>query len=73
MTEDDIINLVMRQTNYTKEIAKEKLIEYNQDHILVLKNYYGIVDKKKEITSINQEIYKQFRTKLNIMNSKLMN
>jgi hypothetical protein len=63
--EQELIQIILRQTDYTEEIAKEKLIENNGDHILVIKKYMGLDDKKQEpVKSLNQEIYKQLRYKL---------
>jgi len=62
---DNKIQIILRQTDYTEEIAREKLKEYNYDHILVIKAYFGITEKKPPvIESLNQEIYKQMRYKL---------
>lgn len=59
------IPIVRRQTNYTESEAKEKLILYGGDHIKVIKDYMGITEKKEPIIkSVNQEIYKQLRYKL---------
>lgn len=60
------IELILRQTNYTKEIALEKLQLHNNNVIDVIKDYMGIkpTEKKAPIKSFNQEIYKQIRTKL---------
>lgn len=58
------IEMVVRQTNYDKETAEKKLIEFNNDPIQVIKDYLGITEKKVPIKSINQEIYKQLRYKL---------
>jgi hypothetical protein len=59
------IQMILRQTDYTEEIAREKLKEYKYDHILVIKSYFGITEKKIEVAeSVNQEIYKQMRYKL---------
>jgi len=59
------IEIVLRQTDYTKEEAKNKLQEFNYDHIKVIKSYLGITEKKEPpILSVNQEIYKQIRYKL---------
>jgi hypothetical protein len=59
------INIIMRQTNYEEGEARSKLIENNNDHITVIKKYLGIVDKKeKKMTSVNQEIYRQLRHKM---------
>jgi hypothetical protein len=63
---EEHIKQIMSQTNYTEEVARSKLIEYNYDFMRVLKNYMGIPDKKEnnKIKSINQEIYKQIRGNL---------
>ena len=58
------IEMVVRQTNYDKETAEKKLIEFNNDPIQVIKDYLGITEKKVPIKSINHEIYKQLRYKL---------
>jgi hypothetical protein len=65
---EDITNkveIILRQTDLTEEVAREKLKEANFDHILVIKNFLGITEKKAlPIKSKNQEIYKQLRYKL---------
>ena len=60
------IDIILRQTNYSKEEAREKLVEYNNDYIVVIKAYLGVKKDadKPEIKSVNQEIYKQMRFKL---------
>jgi hypothetical protein len=62
----DKIQKILRQTDYTKEVAVEKLKEHNFDEIETIRNYLGITSKKKTSTikSVNQEIYKQLRYKL---------
>jgi hypothetical protein len=56
----------MSQTTYSEQEAREKLQEFNNDFMKVLKNYMGIPEKKKnnQIKSVNQEIYKQIRHSL---------
>ena len=62
---DEKVQIVMRQTDYTEEIAKEKLKEFNYDHIAVIKSYLGVAEKKAApVKSVNQEIYKQLRYRL---------
>ena len=62
---DENVQIVMRQTDYTEEVAKEKLKEFNYDHIAVIKSYLGVTDKKAApVKSVNQEIYKQLRHRL---------
>jgi len=63
---EDKIQLILRQTDYTECLCREKLIQYNYDELLVIKEYFGISEKKTDtIKSVNQEIYKQFRNHLN--------
>ena len=62
---DENVQVIMRQTDYTEEIAKEKLKEFNYDHIAVIKSYLGVPEKKAApVKSLNQEIYKQLRYRL---------
>ena len=63
---DEKIQKVMRQTDYSENVAREKLKEYNFDEIATIKAYLGITEKKVlPVKSVNQEIYTQLRTKLN--------
>ena len=62
---DDKVQIILRQTDYSEDVAREKLKEYNFNEINVIKAYFGISEKKQpELKSINQEIYKQIRYKL---------
>jgi ABC-type cobalt transport system substrate-binding protein len=68
--ENEFVQMIMRQTDYTEVVAREKLIENNYNSILVIKKYMGLDDKPKEtIKSVNQEIYKQLRHKLHNPNA----
>jgi hypothetical protein len=59
------IQLISRQTDLSEPEIIAKLKECNNDHILVIKSYIGIKEiPHKRIESINQEIYKQIRYKL---------
>lgn len=59
------INIILGQTDYTYDVAKEKLMKFSNDHIMVIKDFFGIAEKKAlPIKSVNQEIYKQLRYKL---------
>ena len=63
---EEFCQIIIRQTTYTIEEAREKLEEFNYDYIKVIKQFMGIPEKKEaKIKSINQEIYKQMRQKLN--------
>jgi hypothetical protein len=63
---DEKIQMVMRQTDYNEEVAREKLLEHGFDEIATIKSYLGIHVKNEpeKVRSINQEIYKQLRHKL---------
>jgi hypothetical protein len=59
------IQIIMRQTDYTEEIAREKLKIFDFNEISVIKDFLGIIEKKSpQVKSINQEIYKQLRNHL---------
>ena len=57
------IQIIIRQTDYNEEKAREKLGEFNYDEIAVIRDYFGISNKKTEepIKSVNQSIYKNIR------------
>jgi hypothetical protein len=63
---DEKVQKIMRQTDYSQEIAIEKLKEHGFDEIATIKAYLGIPEKKtpSHVKSVNQEIYKQLRSKL---------
>jgi len=63
---EEKIQIVMRQTDYNEEVAREKLSTHNFDEEATIKSYLGIPVKKEpeKVMSINQEIYKQLRYKL---------
>ena len=58
-----LIEMVMRQTNYTFDEAKIKLKEYDNNYMRVIKEALGINVTKKSnvIESTNQAIYKEIR------------
>lgn len=65
LTIDELVQIICRQTDYTEEVAREKLSEHNNNHINVIKSYLGITEKKApQIKSVNQEKYRQMRYKL---------
>ena len=62
---DNKVQLIMRQTDYSADVAVTKLRENNFDEIATIKAYLGIPKKRpSQIKSVNQEIYKQLRHKL---------
>jgi hypothetical protein len=59
------IQMILRQTDYDEDLAREKLIYFSGDHIKVIKQYMGISDKNDVVKkTLNQEIYRQLRSKL---------
>lgn len=64
LSEDEKIQVIQRQTNYTLDECKLYLKQHNENHIDVIKQFMGIVVKPQVIKSVNQEIYKQMRYKL---------
>jgi len=65
MDDDEQINMIMRQTDYTKEISEEKLKEHNNDIMSVMREYMGpskISSKPASSKfSVNQQIFKEIR------------
>jgi len=71
---DSLVQIIVRQTNYTYEEAEEKLKECNFNHINVIKAFLGIKEKpEKPVKSVNQEIYRQLRYKLDASMSEYNN
>jgi hypothetical protein len=61
---DTKVQIILRQTNYTLDKAKEKLQEFNFNEEEVIRDYFGVNKKTtttQKITSVNQTIYKQLR------------
>jgi hypothetical protein len=62
---EDKVQMILRQTNYTEQEALAKLNECSNEPLLVIKQFLGIPEKNTpQISSVNQEIYKQLRHKL---------
>lgn len=66
---NELIQKVKRQTTLEEDEIKSQLQENNYDYMKVIKNHFSVSEKKEEkIVSVNQEIYKQIRRKMdNIM------
>jgi len=64
--EKEVINLVMRQTDYTEEQAKDKLKQWNNNYINVIKEYLNpeFNTKKKETKpkTLNQQMLGEIRS-----------
>lgn len=65
---EETIQMVMRQTDYDYNTAKELLEQNNYNYLEIIKNYInGNKDQKQEIKqqntkSVNQQIYSQIRS-----------
>jgi len=73
--EECLIEKIKRQTDMSETEIKEKLIEFNNDPLLVIQSYFGIKSKPQDAktlnkSDINKEMYKQFREKLYITPEK---
>jgi hypothetical protein len=57
------IDMIIRQTDYNKETAETKFIEFNNDVMAVIRDYMKpAVSNTKEVkSSKNQQIYKEIR------------
>jgi cell fate (sporulation/competence/biofilm development) regulator YlbF (YheA/YmcA/DUF963 family) len=63
-SQDDLIQMIIRQTNYTDEEARDKLIEHNNDSMTVIREYMGIKKEPNTKKTLNQQIYKEIRKQL---------
>ena len=62
--DDEVIKLVMRQTDYDEITALNKLLEHNNNVEDIIREYMGVSMKPTETqqpTTTNQMIYSQFR------------
>jgi hypothetical protein len=60
------IEVILRQTDYTFEQAREKLLEHNNDYMAVIRSYLkqGLTSTTPmaKPLSMNQQIYKEIRS-----------
>ena len=62
------LKLVMNQTNYSKEIALEKLKQWDNNHINVIREYLNPnfqKPKQKKQKSVNQMVMNEIRNLMN--------
>ena len=65
MEDTSSIDIICRQTDYTKEIALEKLKEHDYDYTAVIKDFMGIKPKTTtRCAYVSQERYKVIRNEL---------
>ena len=63
------IQIVMNQTTYTEQEAREKLAHHGNDIYKTLREFMSIPEPvPKKMTSLNQCIYKEIRNNLGIVN-----
>lgn len=65
---NDKVDIICRQTTYTKEEAIEKLQLHENNHTNVIKEYLGYTIPTHKPKSINQQIYSQLRTFMDDVN-----
>jgi hypothetical protein len=72
---DEKIQIILRQTDLTEDMARAKLTQHNNDHMKVIREYLGIAEKKAPacVKSVNQEIYRQFREKMSGVSNEISN
>ena len=68
-----LIEMIMRQTTYTYDESREKLKQYNNDYMKVLKEYFGIKEKKIDNLTINQGIFKEIRGMMDTAGKRFRN
>ena len=59
---DDACNKIMRQTDYDRDVALEKLKEHNMDIISVVREWMGVESIQKKDRSSNQMVFDEFRS-----------
>ena len=70
---EKIIDLIIRQTNYSKEEAEQKLKEWKGNYLNVMKEYINPdfnIKKKEKKKSLNQQIMTEIRNFCNNINTK---
>ena len=58
---DKLLDTITTQTDYTREMALEKLKTLNYDRMSVIRDYLGTNNKKTKPKSLNQQIYSEIR------------
>jgi hypothetical protein len=63
-----LVQIIMNQTTYTEQEAKEKLELHGNDIYKTLREFMAIPEPvAKKITSVNQCIYKEIRQNLGVV------
>ena len=68
---DDMCDHLMRQTDYTREIAMEKLVQFDMKTDVIIREWMGIpVSAPPVIRTNNQKVFDEFRAFLDDASSK---
>lgn len=59
---DDACKRIMRQTDYNRDVALEKLKEHNMDIISVVREWMGVESIQNKDRSSNQMVFDEFRS-----------
>ena len=59
---DDACKRIMRQTDYNRDVALEKLKEHNMDIISIVREWMGVECIPSKNRSSNQMVFDEFRT-----------
>ena len=54
--------MVMRQTDYTREIAINKLLQYDMNTEIIVREWMGVPVCESKKMSNNQKVFQEFRT-----------
>lgn len=65
---EELIEKIKRQTTLEENDIKSQLINNNYDYMKVIIDHFNIKPKADDrVVSVNQEIYKQIRNKMNVI------
>jgi len=63
-----LVQMIVNQTTYTEQEAREKLLSHNNDIYKTLREFMSIPEPvPKKMISVNQCIYKEIRNNLGIV------
>ena len=59
---NDACEVLMRQTDYTRAVALDKLAQYDMNTDIIIREWMGIPIVKPVARSNNQKVFDEFRT-----------
>ena len=69
---EELCDKAMRQTGYDREVAREKLLEFDMDLTAVIRDYLKPPPKAPEPEkSLNQRIYQEIRSFMDVAPQKI--